>query len=942
MDDDPTPPRPVKRARLSPPRDSDRDAASTSQSTAARLASGIVDAMQAAAHVALPGLAPWHIYNHSDEHVDGEHPAGPAERVVVTDAAAGDIDAGSSVHNDAPDHAPDQPAARAGGIGIDQLLNSNNGSIDDEESDAAEPEQVPPQPATQNDDPNTDDEDLQYLPRLFHLHGGISFLSRRDVAGQSPGEATYEDVLRVIFQSARDQKEEQVLEVLRITRELRSIDGEEVVRGLVQAEDDTGLSLLMICVRHGLVAACKALVDAGADVNQTNNVALFLPLCPLWERQLKYLMYEVPTQPSRVVHHGIRIMEEILLSVALELLPTTGRMEFLVHNISHSDLIVELSWLRDGEEPAPQHVPTSILARPKFSLFQQTSKAIMDRVEELLRAAGQQPAPSQDVTRADETDSPTGRRAQLHPSLLDIAPEHAGRSRRVRWKAKCVDTQSPIGFKLHECPIPITELQDFRLRGGLDTVEVVQKHWSRVGITAVYFPLIALLIPKWLEVLREVKSERSKQLIYLISGAGIPRNVAHCMQGNSTEITARLIQIFVRQYYPQTEVFQVHSGSNIFRFDDNVQFMTRELRPRLEAHRETIVARCGDAWRAHFHVTIAYADGPPARLSALNASLRIFRPSYLHVWQLKTYWHEQKLSMDDVDFHSFENIEASPSVSLQDADALTQTLVREMRAFRDQFLAGEGSGEIGSFWLRKSRKPVLAVLLIEKTDARSGATTLVAYRGMNCEVSMPTGSLCAERNAIGSALAQDPTLPRHALKMIGVLGINLSGSSRPASAAATNGSSLPRQVSQPTASIMGCLDTHAPAGSDESRREKGALNDDAASRREESSGMRQETREQPPSSPQRGREDAPPKRRHEPNANLSSPRKPKRPRTFSCDDATVEALLLQAAGAEDRNPLAPCGACKEWLLKIAEANPSFRVVTFENARCRNFYINQIM
>ncbi|GLE08746.1 hypothetical protein PINS_up020161 [Pythium insidiosum] len=249
-------------------------------------------------------------------------------------------------------------------------------------------------------------------------------------------------------------------------------------------------------------------------------------------------------------------------------------MEFLVHNISHSDLIVELSWLRDDDTSAPHHVPTSILARPKFSLFQQTSKAIMDRVEELLRAAAEQKQQQQpqtqpqDAARVAETDSPTGRRAQLHPSLLDIVPEHTGRSRRVRWKAKCVDTQSPIGFKLHECPIPITELQDFRLRGGLDTVEVVQKHWTRVGITAVYFPLIALLIPKWLEVLREFKSERSKQLIYLISGAGIPRNVAHCMQGNSTEITARLITIFVRQYYPQTEVFQVHSGSNIFRCVD--------------------------------------------------------------------------------------------------------------------------------------------------------------------------------------------------------------------------------------------------------------------------------------------------------------------------------------------------------------------------------------
>jgi hypothetical protein len=35
---------------------------------------------------------------------------------------------------------------------------------------------------------------------------------------------------------------------------------------------------------------------------------------------------------------------------------------------------------------------------------------------------------------------------------------------------------------------------------------------------------------------------------------------------------------------------------------------------------------------------------------------------------------------------------------------------------------------------------------------------------------MLTGSLCAERNAIGSALTSDPTLQRRALNMIGVLG----------------------------------------------------------------------------------------------------------------------------------------------------------------------------
>lgn len=53
--------------------------------------------------------------------------------------------------------------------------------------------------------------------------------------------------------------------------------------------------------------------------------------------------------------------------------------------------------------------------------------------------------------------------------------------------------------------------------------------------------------------------------------------------------------------------------------------------------------------------------------------------------------------------------------------------------------------ELGSFWLRKTRKCVLSMLMVK----RSGEDEPTFYSGMNIEVSMPTGSLCAERNAMG-------------------------------------------------------------------------------------------------------------------------------------------------------------------------------------------------
>ena len=37
----------------------------------------------------------------------------------------------------------------------------------------------------------------------------------------------------------------------------------------------------------------------------------------------------------------------------------------------------------------------------------------------------------------------------------------------------------------------------------------------------------------------------------------------------------------------------------------------------------------------------------------------------------------------------------------------------------------------------------------------------------------------------------------------------------------------------------------------------------------------------------------------------------------------------------------PCGACNEWLKKIAEDNPQLKVVTFTDADCHGIYVEQI-
>lgn len=71
-----------------------------------------------------------------------------------------------------------------------------------------------------------------------------------------------------------------------------------------------------------------------------------------------------------------------------------------------------------------------------------------------------------------------------------------------------------------------------------------------------------------------------------------------------------------------------------------------------------------------------------------------------------------------------------------------QVALEELRRYIEEFQAMPKD----DFWHRKSRKPVLSVVVCCGPDGQ-----LEYFRGMNTEVSLPAGSLCAERAAIARA-----------------------------------------------------------------------------------------------------------------------------------------------------------------------------------------------
>ena len=68
-------------------------------------------------------------------------------------------------------------------------------------------------------------------------------------------------------------------------------------------------------------------------------------------------------------------------------------------------------------------------------------------------------------------------------------------------------------------------------------------------------------------------------------------------------------------------------------------------------------------------------------------------------------------------------------------------------------------------WHRKSKKIVLAIVALKMGD------DVLFVRGCNLEVSMPSGSLCAERNAIGTALTMYPGMGRADFRGVAVLSL---------------------------------------------------------------------------------------------------------------------------------------------------------------------------
>ena len=132
----------------------------------------------------------------------------------------------------------------------------------------------------------------------------------------------------------------------------------------------------------------------------------------------------------------------------------------------------------------------------------------------------------------------------------------------------------PLGFVLNE-GIEFDNWGDFHMKdgqAGMPTDAELATGRLKPVVHAVYFPLIALIIPKWLGIVSNkarFQGDGCRKVLILVSGAGLPRDPTADAKNNSTEGTAKLISFFVSNLYVdiKIETVLVHSPDvGMFRY----------------------------------------------------------------------------------------------------------------------------------------------------------------------------------------------------------------------------------------------------------------------------------------------------------------------------------------------------------------------------------------
>jgi len=354
-----------------------------------------------------------------------------------------------------------------------------------------------------------------------------------------------------------------------------------------------------------------------------------------------------------------------------------------------------------------------------------------------------------------------------------------------------------------ESPLPIQG----KILKKIELLNDFQHSNTPLSLVGLKFPIISSVVNEWLSNSPDCENE-----LLVMSSSPAEKE----LKATATDGIAEILMHFVNEKHPTiTVTLSPPFKNNPFLHNDLTAHLD-VMKSFINKARNSLVKITNkqlddpEAWQNLFQVFLSINTGTVPLITGIHSALRNYKP--IHIYVTKARQRAKvgiSLEANKLDFNTYEHTQAK---NLEDMSSEIQSITKEMIIWKNDFTKKKRD----DFWHRKGHKAVLAILSFKDKNGKIQYT-----RSCNLEVSLPTGSLCAERNAIGSALAQHPDIRRNDFLMIAVLS------------------------------------------------------------------------------------------------------------------------LIDQEG-NHINPLAPCGVCNEWLLKFAEVNPDFKVLSYSNPNCDSVYVKQLM
>ena len=241
-------------------------------------------------------------------------------------------------------------------------------------------------------------------------------------------------------------------------------------------------------------------------------------------------------------------------------------LELLVHNVSHTDLVLGMTYPNTNEE---------LLGRPRFSAFDSYCQRIQqalttttnttNNIRTFPRVKRSHHTPHYTLSSSSTPPSSTTNMKEPVGFQLATSTENVGldeydfHNLRIRGsdvsKLQPHHIQQLLSNSIHS---PRKNTDTTSTETNTKNEETDKK--KELQLNAVYFPLLSCLMRRWNTQIENKfpphnhNNHTVQRVIILVTGVGTPRNYTHDLYGNSTKQCAQLMETYIQTLYPNVQV----------------------------------------------------------------------------------------------------------------------------------------------------------------------------------------------------------------------------------------------------------------------------------------------------------------------------------------------------------------------------------------------------